>query len=215
MKILITLLFIIILTIFLGITLIIFMKKLKISKSIIKESLLILILCIFGEILAGIILSDIEKFLNLLPGVLILVPIVSGTRGSLMGIFCSRLTSALHLGSIEANFKKAFFLKDNNFKENVFGVLFLTILIAILSGAMAHYLCILFKFPSAGLFKFIFIVLIASFLSDFTLIITGTIISFFSFRKGFDPDNLLFPLNTTISDIISILFLVLSVRILV
>jgi mgtE-like transporter len=208
-------LFVLLITIFVGISAVIFMKKLNISRTIIREAILVLTICIFGEITAGIILSDIEQFLTILPGVLVLVPIVSGTRGSLMGIFNSRLTSGLHLGTIKPNIWQAISLKDRIIKENILGIVFLTMLIAILSGVIAHYFSVLFGFQSAGLFKFVFIVLVASSLSDISLILTGIVISFLCFKKGLDPDNLLFPLSTTISDIISILFLVLAVRILV
>jgi len=200
-------------TIFLGIILIIIIKKMNISKKIIKESYLVLFLCIFGEIFAGVILSDLEKFILILPGVLVLIPIVSGTRGSIMGIFCSRLTSSLHLGSIAPNFFRGGFFRNRPLTENILGILFLTTSIAIFSGIIAHYISIIFGFESAGLLKFIFIVLVASFLSDITLILSGIIISFVVFKKGLDPDNLLFPLNTTISDFISCFFLVLAVRI--
>jgi mgtE-like transporter len=191
------------------------MKKLNIARIIIKEAIFVLTICIFGELIAGIILSDIEQFLKVLPGVLVLIPIVSGTRGSLIGIFNSRLTSSLHLGTVKPEFWKAISLKDRVMRENIFGIIFLSIIISILSGIIAHYFSIFFGFQSAGLFKFVFIVLVASTFSDISLILIGVLISFISFKKGFDPDNLLFPLSTTTSDIISILFLVLSVRILV
>jgi len=93
--------------------------------------------------------------------------------------------------------------------------LFLSISIAILSGIIAHYLSLVFGYQSAGVFKFTAIVLIASFLSDITLILTGAVISFSTFKRNIDPDNMLFPINTTISDIISSLFLVIAVRIVV
>lgn len=198
-------------TFFVGSILIILLKKFDVSKKIIKESIFVLSLMIFGEIIAGVILSDISKFLEVAPGVIVLIPIVSGTRGSIMGIFCSRLTSALHLGYIKPTAKN-FFSRKSILTQNILGILVLSIFIAFLSGAVAHFTSIIFGYQSAGLLKFAFIVLIASFLSDITLILTGVLTSFISYRKGLDPDNLLFPINTTISDAISSLFLVLAVR---
>jgi mgtE-like transporter len=202
---------ILILSIFLAIILIMALKRMKVSAFIIRQSYLILVLCILGEIIAGVVLSDIEKFLSLLPGIIVLIPIVSGTRGSIIGAFSSRLTSALHLGTIKPFFRDMF--KEGPLKENILATLFLTISIAILSGIIAHYLSLVFGYQSAGVLKFTAIVLISSFLSDVALIATGITISFITFKRNIDPDNMLFPINTTISDIISSLFLVVAVRI--
>lgn len=177
-------------------------------KRIIKEAMPILMICIIGEVAAGIILFNLEKFLSVLPGIVILIPIVMGTRGNILGIFASRLTSALHLGTI-----KPVFFRNKPLAENAFAALFLSVFIAILSGIAAHYTSFLFGFKSAGILNFVLIVLIASFLSDLTLIFISTGIAFISFIKGIDPDNILLPATTTISDFLSCFFLVLAAKI--
>jgi len=53
----------------------------------------------------------------------------------------------------------------------------------------------------------------AGFLSDSSLIILSIIFCFYAFKKNIDPDNIIIPSITTISDFISILFLFLSVNI--
>ena len=180
----------------------------KLAQRIIKESFPILALCIIGEVTAGIILFNLEEFLNVLPGIVVLIPVVMGTRGNILGIFASRITSALHLGSIKPVFKN-----NSNLNDNAYAALFLSAVIAIMSGIAAHYAALMFGFQSAGIVRFTMIVLIASVLSDITLIAIATVIAFISFRKGMDPDNILLPLTTTISDAVSNLFLVLAVKI--
>jgi len=53
-------------------------------KKIVKQSLPVLLICIFGEILAGIFLLNIENYISILPGILILIPAVMGTRGNIL-----------------------------------------------------------------------------------------------------------------------------------
>ena len=138
----------------------------KVFNEIIRQSLPVLFICIFGEILAGVFLMNIENYLNVLPGILILVPAVMGTRGNILGTVSTRLTSALHLGSIYPRIRKNPLLKTN---------------------------------IKAGILL--------------SILILSVFICFVSFRRNVDPDNIIIPTITTISDFTSIFFLLMSVYI--
>jgi len=180
----------------------------KVFNEIIRQSIPVLLICIFGEILAGVFLMNIENYLNVLPGILILVPAVMGTRGNILGTVSTRLTSALHLGSVYPRIKKNPLLKTN-----IKAGFLLSIIISILTGIAAHFACLGLGFQSMGIFKFTFISLLAGFLSDFSLIILSVFICFVSFKRNIDPDNIIIPTITTISDFTSIFFLLMSVYI--
>ncbi|MCD6368154.1 MAG: magnesium transporter [Candidatus Aenigmarchaeota archaeon] len=180
----------------------------KLFDAIVKESLPVLFVCIFGEILAGIFLMNIEGYLNVLPGILILVPAVMGTRGNILGTVSTRLTSALHIGTIYPR------MRDNPvLVTNIKAGFFLSILISFITGIAAHFACVFLGFQSMGILKFALISLMAGFFSDASLILLSVLICFVSFRKNIDPDNIIIPTITTISDFTSILFLLLSVYI--
>jgi len=180
----------------------------KVFKNIIIQSLPVLFICIFGEIIAGIFLTNIESYLNVLPGILILVPAVMGTRGNILGTVSTRLTSALHLGTIYPRVRKNPLLNTN-----ILAGFFLSVLISFLTGVAAHFACIGLGFQSMGIIKFTSISLLAGFLSDSSLILLSIFICFAAFKKNIDPDNIIIPTITTISDFMSILFLLLSVYI--
>ncbi|MCD6381499.1 MAG: magnesium transporter [Candidatus Aenigmarchaeota archaeon] len=177
-------------------------------KSIIKQSLPVLLLCIFGEILAGLVVSNVKIYLDILPGILVLVPVVMGTRGNILGIFANRLTTGLHLGTVYMRLRK-----NPTLSTNLKAAILLSFVIAILSGIMAHYSCIFLGFKSMGLIKFILVSTIASVLSDTSLIFVSVFVSFYSYKNNIDPDNIVIPIITTMSDVISNLFLLLSVKI--
>lgn len=176
-----------------------------IFKNIVKQSLPILLICIFGEILAGIFLLNIEQYLNILPGLLILIPAVMGTRGNILGTVSTRLTSALHLGSIYPRFRRNPILN-----KNIKAGFFLSVIISFSTGIVAHFVCLGLGFESMGILRFTLISLTAGFLSDSSLILLSVFICFFAFRRNVDPDNIIIPIITTISDFMSIIFLLLS-----
>jgi len=177
-------------------------------KIIIKQALPVLILCILGEILAGLVVLNFEDYLSVLPGVLILVPVVMGTRGNILGIFANRLTTSLHLGTVYLRLRK-----NPVLVTNLKAAMFLSFIVAALSGVAAHYACMFFGFESMGLLKFVIVAIVASVLSDLSLIFVAVFVSFYSYKKEIDPDNIIIPIITTMSDFISNIFLLLAVKI--
>lgn len=177
-------------------------------KSILKQSLPVLIVCILGEILAGLVVLNFEEYLNVLPGILILVPVVMGTRGNILGIFANRLTTGLHLGTIYLRLRRNPILLTNLKAASI-----LSFIVAGLSGVAAHYACLLFGFETMGLLKFVLVSLVASLLSDLSLIFVAVLISFYSYKKEIDPDNIIIPVVTTMSDFISNIFLLVAVKV--
>ncbi len=177
-------------------------------KSIIRQSLPILLLCIFGEILSGLVVMNIKTYLSVLPGILVLVPVIMGTRGNILGIFASRLTTGLHLGTIYMRFRK-----NPVLASNLKAALLLSFIIAALTGVAAHYACLFFGYQSMGLLRFVIVSIIASVLSDGSLILVDAMISFYSYKRNIDPDNIMIPIITTMSDVISNIFLLLAVKI--
>lgn len=180
----------------------------KLFEDILRQSLPVLLICIFGEILAGVFLTNIQSYINILPGIIILIPAVMGTRGNILGTVSTRLTSGLHIGTIYPKFRK-----NPTLMTNIKAGFFLSILISFITGIVAHFACLFLGFQSMGILKFSLISLMAGFLSDSSLIILSIILCFYAFNKNVDPDNIIIPSITTISDFISILFLFLSVNI--
>jgi len=141
-----------------------------------------------------------------LPGLLILVPATMGTRGNILGIFSARLTSALHLGTIKPIFRRNIPL-NSNIKTGIF----LSVLISSFSGLVAHFACVFLGFESMGALNFVLIALMTAIFSDSFLIFVSVLVSFTSFKRNIDPDNILIPIVTTVSDFTSIMFLFVSV----
>ena len=74
-------------------------------KSVIKESLIALLICAVGDLCAGVILGKMTFFLETFPGLLVIIPGAIGMRGNIFGSFASRLSTNLHIGIISAKFE--------------------------------------------------------------------------------------------------------------
>ena len=69
-------------------------------KHLLKQSLPMLIVCGIGEVYAGMVLCQMRGVLEILPGLIILVPAIIGMKGNIDTTLGSRLGSAIHMGVI-------------------------------------------------------------------------------------------------------------------
>ncbi|MFQ6010951.1 MAG: hypothetical protein ACE5KG_02140, partial [Nitrososphaerales archaeon] len=65
-------------------------------RNILRQILPILLLTLTGSLVAGLLLSGMITMLNALPGLLIMIPDVLDTRGSIYASLGSRIGSGLH-----------------------------------------------------------------------------------------------------------------------
>jgi len=171
---------------------------------ILLQSIPLLALSMFGEMLAGLTLSVIINEILLIPGLIILVPAISDLRGDVGTSLGSRLSVCLHEGRLE----RLKILLWNN----VGSAFILSILLSSLIGFLAHTANILLGLPSTGFVELVMISLVSAliaviFLSSFTVIVT-----FLSFRHGMDPDNVVAPGLATISDVVTVMSILLAAR---
>ena len=165
------------------------------TDSVLKESLIALSICAVGDLCAGIILGNMEFFLQTYPGLMVIIPGAIGMRGNIFGSFGSRLSTHLHIGTISPEFKRSDLLD-----ENITASIILTMALSVLLGAIAKVICILFNFPSISLFDFVLISFIAGLISTVIMLPITMFISLKSFEGGWDPDNITTPLIAAFGD---------------
>ena len=163
---------------------------------------------ITGGLVAGILLVSLEKDLLRVPGLLILIPGFLEMKGNVNGSLASRLSSALHMGSIKPVIKNTPYLR-----ENVLASFILVIVVGAVLGMVS--LIATYIYFGVIYIKIIYIALLTSVISDFLSIPLTVITSFWLFRKGHDPDNIMGPYVTTTGDIISMLAIFVSVWVIV
>ncbi|KKG05037.1 magnesium transporter [Methanosarcina mazei] len=178
--------------------------------SIVREALLFELLATVGGVVAGIILSKMTNELEMIPGLLVIYPGVLGLRGNISSTLGSRLGSAIHMGLITD-------IDRNNpeLVNNISGSLLLGFIMAILLGVLGHFVTLALGFESAGIFKLVLICAISALTSGVILSFVAVLLAIGTFRFGFDPDNVVTPSIATIGDIVSMLMLFLSAKLVV
>ncbi|MCL2863181.1 MAG: magnesium transporter [Methanimicrococcus sp.] len=175
--------------------------------SIVKEALPFELIAVVGGIVSGVILSGMTSELELIPGLIVIIPGVMGLRGNISSTLGSRLGSAIHMGLItKIDFK------NRELTNNIIGSMVLTVIISIFLGFLGHYVSVLLGFGSAGLLKLILIALMSGFFSGLILSFITVFLAVGAFRFGFDPDNIVTPSIATIGDILAVMMIFVFAR---
>jgi mgtE-like transporter len=141
--------------------------------------------------------------LLLIPGMLILLPGFLEMRGNISGSFAARLSSGLFLGVVDP--KR---MKTRAVRGNLIASFLLAVVISFTLGMLA------FVF-NAFVFKtimpqIIFLPLIAGIIANAIEIPLALFATFYFFRKGHDPNNIMGPFVTSTGDITSIIALLIA-----
>ena len=156
-----------------------------------------------GGVLAGFLLAGATGILEKIPGVLILLPAFLELRGNIAGSLAARLGTGLHLGVIRGRWKR------ENVRRNVLASFLLGIAVSAVIGAFAWFLSLLIGIESVG-WKLILLSVLAALISNVIGISLTTYLTLALYEKGYDPDDIMGPVVTTIGDVVSVLSLILA-----
>ena len=173
------------------------------TKTILKQSTPILLLCSFlGGSAGGILNSSVETLLTN-PSLLTLLPLFSGECGSLISILGARLSSGLHSGLIEPLSRP-----EGEALHNFAIGYILAIIVFPLIGIIAESSSIAFGVQGVGFDKIIEISGLSGIILVTIMIILVYYISITSYNHNLDPDNIVIPVSTSVTDSISSLILI-------
>lgn len=170
----------------------------------VKEIISAEFISITGAVIAGIVLVSMIDKLYLVPGLLILLPGFLEMRGSISGSLASRLSSGLFLGALKPKIKN-----NRTLRGNIIASIILVFITSLALGLMAYAVgFFLFGISST---EIIYISVIAGLLSNAIQIPLTIFMTFWFFKKGHDPNNIMGPYTTTAGDIISVISLYLII----
>ena len=176
--------------------------------SIYRETLPILIIALGGGLFAGLVLEGMLESVERFPGLLVMVPVFLATRGNVYGALGGRISSGLHQGIINPKFERNERLINAIIASFINGI-GISIVIGFISWGALN----LLGRDSAMLTELVGIMLIAGFLTSFVMIGGLLLLIFTGYKLGYDPDNLVGPIVTTLGDIFGMAFLFLSVAV--
>ncbi len=173
------------------------------TKTILKQSTPILLLCSFlGGSAGGILNSSVETLLTN-PSLLTLIPLFSGECGSLISILGARLSSGLHSGLVEP-LRKPKGEAISNFALTYI----LAIIIFPVIGLLAESSSLVLGTIGVGFDKIVEISTSSGLILVTVMIFLSYYISTISYNHNLDPDNIVIPISTSVTDSISSLILI-------
>ncbi|WP_407413472.1 magnesium transporter [Methanobrevibacter sp.] len=184
-------------------------KKSDESKKIISQSIPILIVCSALGVTAGVVLNGSVETLLTNPSLLTLLPLFSGLCGSLISILSARLSSSLHYGLIEP-LKKP----EGETIHNFLICYVLALVMFPFIGFLAEDSTEILGLTGIGFINIISISLISGIILLSIMVFLVYFISITSYNHGYDPDNIVIPISTSLTDAISSIILI-SVSILI
>jgi mgtE-like transporter len=147
---------------------------------------------IFG-IVAGTIIAYNSGLFAKAPWAVVIYPPILSARGVIGGLFCGRLSTALHLGTVQPRLfgnTKSFYLLFQAIVIMTFEASLMMSLIAALFRDFEEFLGLINVFMATMALALVVI-------SPLTLTV-----SFISFKHGLDPDIILYPIESTVADLL-------------
>ena len=152
------------------------------------------------QMVSGTVLESFEEQLLENPSLLVLVPVMIGTAGNLGSIMCARLSTQLHLGTLE------FSPTNPDIRANVGAVIGLAATVFVLLGFASWGIGRLLG-GSLGLGTLMLITIVSGMLLAVWVVVVSTVSVYGSYRLGFDPDDTTIPVVTNVCDITGVLIL--------
>ncbi len=159
------------------------------------------------EMGSGVVLEVLEETFLEHPTLFVLVPVMIDMGGNLGAIMSSRLSTRLHLGTLD------FSLRDDVIQKNVAAVMMLASTIFVLMGLAAYgvgHLSYAVGFAAAPPME-LSTLLVISFVSGMILAVLAVALSlgatYVSYNLGVDPDDTTIPVVTNVCDILGVIVL--------
>lgn len=158
-----------------------------------------LLFCSLTGLLAGLGLGLMTDMLELLPGLMILIPPAIDMRGNIYSALVSRLGTSMHLGLFSTSLKRGSVLH-----QNAYSSLLLTLILSVLLSFLAKIVADAFHAPSISLHEFVFISVIGGLISGLVLLAIALLVSVIGYHRNWDLDNMSSPIITSAGDVITI-----------
>lgn len=178
--------------------------------SLFRQAPISLLFCSFTGLLAGVGLSLMTDLLQVLPGLIILIPPAIDMRGNIYSALVSRLGTSMHLGLFSPTLKKGGVVYQNAYTSFI-----LTLFLSVILGFLAKIVADAFGMPSISLQGFILISVIGGVISGTVLFLVALLIALIGYQRSWDLDNMSSPIITSAGDMVTIPCLFLATLLLI
>jgi mgtE-like transporter len=151
-----------------------------------------------GGLFAGFMVASQLGVFQLSPWAIALYPAIVSAKGVIAGLLSGRLSTALHLGTIYPRF----FINTKSFYKLIEAVIVLTLATSVAMSTISLIFGHLFWGITFADFPAILSVVVATMAIGLFLSLITIKVAFISFKKGLDPDIVVYPIMSTVADIL-------------
>ena len=163
-----------------------------------------------GGLLTGTLLVLYFDVIKDVPWALILFPGILSVRGAIGGLFSGHLSTGLHVGTVKANYRK----NTKDFHLLLQAVITLALVSGITVGlGTSIFGVFLWKATVIDFIKLLAVIVATMALSVVFISPITMAFSVLSFRRGLDPDVIVYPITSTVSDIVNTACYIFSLNI--
>lgn len=177
-------------------------------RRILWESYPVLILCAVMSLGSGLILQSQLESIKTLPLILVMVPPINGINNNVCSILGARLTSALHIGTIEPKFGKQVALR-----RNIQATWLMSLGVFVFTSVVFFALALVSGINPVQSVAIMVAFFLASMAAIGATMFCTVWLAFVSFSRGLDPDNVVIPIITSIGDIVGVTCLIIAMKI--
>ena len=173
-----------------------------------RDSFVALVLSAITSLVAGVTLATTTDTLEELPGLLLLVPAALAVKGNVFGALGSRLGTSIHAGTFRLSPRL-----DSAVGQNIVAAMLLSLVISVVIAVLAKGVAIVFAVsPTMSLADFIVVSTVGGMLASVFMLAITLLLANGSGRYGWDLDNVVSPLVTAASDLMSLPALILAAQ---
>ncbi len=164
-----------------------------IEKKFIAEATPALTLCALGEVAAGSIIEGGLPILLSIAGLMAILPPAMGMRGNVFGSLVSKLSTRLHLGTVEPSLRDRTLARLGLMAQWEVSILSVVIPLLVVASMMR---------PDM-LLPLVFIALFGGLIAGVATLFVALSVTVMAHRRGVNPDNIASPVVTTAADFIT------------
>ncbi len=172
---------------------------LRAEQRTLRQGVAALALSTAAGFVAGLILGSITGTLELLPGLLVLIPASVGMRGMIFGAMGARLGTGIAAGVFVPTLRRGGLLA-----QNVEVAIISAILSSFYLAAMAKLVASAFGEDTVSLWDLVTISVVGGVIASAVILVVTIVLAVKSFRRGWDLDAVSTPMVTAIGDMITL-----------
>ena len=176
---------------------------------IVRAAVPVLVVLSAVEVGAGLALQDAEATLLEFPALLVLVPVTIGTAGNLGSVLAARLSTALHLGTVD------FEPGDETLAGNALATVALAATLFPAVGAAAWLVAAVTGGARLPPTTVVLVATLTGLVLSVLAVAVTLVVAYGAYRYGADPDDVAIPVVTNVADVLGVLVLLGVVRLLV